>query len=114
GLEVWPDPDPWPLPGALSAPRASAAANVYSMDGARTRLRWTCRRLLAAARADGLCGASWVDAELVPHQVAAVRRVLASPTVGHLLADEVGLGKTIEALEIWSALLADLPTLRML
>jgi hypothetical protein len=73
-----------------------------------------CRRFAAEALADGLGGATWIDADLVPHQVAAVRQVLASPTVGHLLADEVGLGKTIEALLIWSALLAADPTLRTL
>ncbi|MBM6431185.1 hypothetical protein JQC70_39130, partial [Burkholderia contaminans] len=35
--------------------------------------------------------------ELAPHQVAAVRRVLSDPVQRYLLADEVGLGKTIEA-----------------
>ena len=33
----------------------------------------------------------------MPHQVAAVRRVLSDPIQRYLLADEVGLGKTIEA-----------------
>lgn len=35
--------------------------------------------------------------ELLPHQVSTVRRVLADPIERYLLADEVGLGKTIEA-----------------
>ncbi|WP_223534650.1 protein DpdE [Pseudomonas sp. GL-B-16] len=35
--------------------------------------------------------------ELEPHQIAVVRRVLQDPTPKYLLADEVGLGKTIEA-----------------
>lgn len=35
--------------------------------------------------------------ELLPHQVTTVRRVLADPIGRYLLADEVGLGKTIEA-----------------
>jgi ATP-dependent helicase HepA len=35
--------------------------------------------------------------ELVPHQVAVVHRVLHDPFQRYLLADEVGLGKTIEA-----------------
>ncbi len=30
--------------------------------------------------------------ELVPHQIAAVRRILADPVQRYLLADEVGLG----------------------
>jgi ATP-dependent helicase HepA len=35
--------------------------------------------------------------ELEPHQIAVVRRVLQDPIPKYLLADEVGLGKTIEA-----------------
>ncbi|MDC1351455.1 protein DpdE [Oceanospirillaceae bacterium] len=35
--------------------------------------------------------------ELVPHQLAVVRRVMQDSTKKYLLADEVGLGKTIEA-----------------
>lgn len=35
--------------------------------------------------------------ELEPHQIAVVRRVLRDPIPKYLLADEVGLGKTIEA-----------------
>jgi ATP-dependent helicase HepA len=35
--------------------------------------------------------------ELVPHQIDVVRRVLRDPVQRYLLADEVGLGKTIEA-----------------
>ncbi|EKS2409551.1 hypothetical protein QBH26_005931 [Pseudomonas aeruginosa] len=35
--------------------------------------------------------------ELEPHQIAVVRRVLKDPCPKYLLADEVGLGKTIEA-----------------
>ncbi len=55
---------------------------------------------------DGLAGATWIDVALLQHQMAAVRQVLGSPSVRHVLADEVGLGKTIEALMIWSALSA--------
>ncbi|UQA57435.1 SNF2-related protein [Polyangium aurulentum] len=55
---------------------------------------------------DGLAGATWIDVALLQHQLAAVREVLGSPSVRHVLADEVGLGKTIEALMIWSALSA--------
>lgn len=35
--------------------------------------------------------------ELEPHQISVVRRILNDPTQRYLLADEVGLGKTIEA-----------------
>jgi ATP-dependent helicase HepA len=35
--------------------------------------------------------------EIEPHQIAVVRRILQDPNPKYLLADEVGLGKTIEA-----------------
>jgi len=45
----------------------------------------------------GLTGLLSAGVELIPHQVAAVRRVLEDPIQRYLLADEVGMGKTIEA-----------------
>lgn len=45
----------------------------------------------------GLTALLSAGVEFVPHQVAAVRRVLTDPIQRYLLADEVGLGKTIEA-----------------
>ena len=47
--------------------------------------------------AEGLTSLLSSGIDLVPHQVAAVRRVLNDPIQRYLLADEVGLGKTIEA-----------------
>ena len=47
--------------------------------------------------------------ELFPHQVEVVRRVLQDPVVRYLLADEVGLGKTIEAGAILRQLRLDSP-----
>jgi len=44
-----------------------------------------------------------IRADLLPHQLAVVRRVLTDTSIRHLLADEVGLGKTIEALMIINA-----------
>ena len=38
-----------------------------------------------------------MDADLLQHQVAVVRRVLEDPVQRYRLADEVGLGQTIEA-----------------
>jgi ATP-dependent helicase HepA len=35
--------------------------------------------------------------EIEPHQIAVVRRILQDQNPKYLLADEVGLGKTIEA-----------------
>jgi ATP-dependent helicase HepA len=45
----------------------------------------------------GLTALATARIEYHPHQIAAVRRVLADPIHRYLLADEVGLGKTIEA-----------------
>jgi ATP-dependent helicase HepA len=53
--------------------------------------------------------------ELEPHQVGVVRRVLTDPSQRYLLADEVGLGKTIEAgVIIRQAVLDDLRGHRVL
>ncbi len=56
-------------------------------------------RYLAGQRAafGGLTGLASAGIELLEHQVATVRRILADPVQRYLLADEVGLGKTIEA-----------------
>lgn len=45
----------------------------------------------------GMTGLISANIELYPHQVEVVRRVLADPIQRYLLADERGLGKTIEA-----------------
>ena len=49
-------------------------------------------------------GALGVAADPLPHQLATVRRVLSDTDVRHLLSDEVGLGKTVQALMIINAL----------
>ena len=53
--------------------------------------------------------------ELEPHQIGVIRRVLTDPSQRYLLADEVGLGKTIEAgVVIRQAVLDDLNNHRVL
>ena len=52
----------------------------------------------------GLGGALGVAAEPYPHQLATVRRILGDTRIRHLIADEVGLGKTVEALMVLNAL----------
>jgi ATP-dependent helicase HepA len=86
---------PWNAPGdpaeVLGAGGAESQFLHSRRQGATTRLlelRSACQGLTALI-------SSGVD--LVPHQVAAVRRVLTDPIQRYLLADEVGLGKTIEA-----------------
>ena len=52
----------------------------------------------------GLGGALGVAANPLPHQLATVRRVLGDSHIRHLISDEVGLGKTVQALMIVNAL----------
>lgn len=63
-------------------------------------------KVLAARFLTGNKGGQLSNArtEILPHQIFAAHRVVASPTRRFLLADEVGLGKTIEAGMIWQAL----------
>jgi len=51
-----------------------------------------------------LGGALGVAADPLPHQIATVRRVLGDSHIRHLISDEVGLGKTVQALMIVNAL----------
>lgn len=52
----------------------------------------------------GFGGALGVAAAPYPHQLANVQRVLSDTQIRHLIADEVGLGKTVQALMILNAL----------
>ncbi|AFY32649.1 protein DpdE [Calothrix sp. PCC 7507] len=57
----------------------------------------------------GMTGLISANIKLYPHQVEVVRRVLEDPIQRYLLADEVGLGKTIEAGAILRQYLLDEP-----
>jgi len=59
------------------------------------------------AAAQGLAGLWSSGVEIHAHQVGAARRVLADPVKRYLLADEVGLGKTVEAGMVLRQLLLD-------
>jgi ERCC4-related helicase/HKD family nuclease len=63
-------------------------------------------KMLAARFLTGNKGGQLSNArtEILPHQIFAAFRVVSSPRRRFLLADEVGLGKTIEAGMIWQAL----------
>jgi len=63
-------------------------------------------KILAARFLTGNKGGQLSNArtEILPHQIFAAHRVVSSPRRRFLLADEVGLGKTIEAGMIWQAL----------
>ena len=55
-------------------------------------------------RDHSLLGALGVAADPLPHQMANVTRLLEAPELRHLLADGVGLGKTVQTLMILNAL----------
>jgi ATP-dependent helicase HepA len=61
-----------------------------------------------------LAPAVGVAASIYTHQLANVHRVLTDVRVRHLLADEVGLGKTVQALMVLNALRSQRPGLRVL
>ena len=64
----------------------------------------------ASATASGLASAS---VRLLPHQLHVVRRLREDPIQRYLLADEVGLGKTIEAGAVLRQLITDAPASRV-
>jgi ATP-dependent helicase HepA len=86
---------PWNAPDDPAEVLAGGGAESQFLHDARLHARQTLIELRGAAR--GMTALLSADVELVPHQVAAVRRILSDPVQRYLLADEVGLGKTIEA-----------------
>jgi ERCC4-related helicase/HKD family nuclease len=67
----------------------------------RFELKMQAARFLTGNRGGQLSNAR---TEILPHQIFAAHRVVSAPRRRFLLADEVGLGKTIEAGMIWQAL----------
>ncbi|MBW8837002.1 MAG: DEAD/DEAH box helicase family protein, partial [Burkholderia sp.] len=62
----------------------------------------------------GLGGATGVAAVPYPHQMANVQRILTDSRIRHLIADEVGLGKTVQTLMVLNALRLQNPRHRAL
>lgn len=77
------------------------------------RARWISEYVRQVRLAGGLTGPLSAPIDLYPHQIEVVRRVLRDPEVRYLLADEVGLGKTIEAGLILRQLRLDAPSSRI-
>jgi len=78
------------------------------LKGRPGRLR-DLRRELARAQLSGrlsdvFYSMDTTNTEFMPHQFMPVLKLLDSPSQGLLIADEVGLGKTIEAGLIWTEL----------
>ena len=76
-------------------------------------LRMPVLRSLLDQRASshGMAGLLSTSVELHAHQVTAAKRILEDHVQRYLIADEVGLGKTIETLLVLRQLMLDLPTL---
>ena len=79
--------------------RAIARANGSEPGGLSSKM--LAARLLTGNKGGQLSNAR---TEILPHQIFTAHRVVSSPRRRFLLADEVGLGKTIEAGMIWQAL----------
>lgn len=60
-----------------------------------------------------LQGGTGIAAQFYPHQIQNVQRILSACRIRHLIADEVGMGKTIQALMIANALRLQRGTLRV-
>ncbi|HET8733899.1 MAG TPA: SNF2-related protein, partial [Anaeromyxobacteraceae bacterium] len=93
-LVAVPDDTPLDQPaGGLLDRLSSGDAGPASAFALRTRVS----RLEALRRADGLGALLSSRVHVLPHQVGAAGRILADRSPRFVLADEVGLGKTIEA-----------------
>lgn len=86
---------PWNAPEDPAEMLAAGASESQYLHDRRQAALTPLRALTSAAQ--GLTALLSAGIDFVPHQVAAVRRVLSDPIQRYLLADEVGLGKTIEA-----------------
>jgi ATP-dependent helicase HepA len=73
------------------------------------RLAFVQSAIAQRAVSRGMTGLISANIELYPHQVEVVRRVLEDPIQRYLLADEAGLGKTVEAGTILRQYLLDEP-----
>ena len=89
-------------------PGEALAAGYAETQYFADRRRKAIQRLVSLrSSSQGLTGLLSAAIELVPHQVATVKRILQDSSLRYLLADEVGLGKTIEAGAVLRQLLID-------
>lgn len=102
GRRVPPD-DLWPLPAAESPLVRLAKGKSDGVEDFVNRLDGL--RLQRLRQADGLGSFLGGRIRLFPHQLYAAERACATDPVRWLLADEVGLGKTVEACLILNRLL---------
>ncbi len=77
------------------------------------RSKWVVEYVRQVRLAGGLTGPLSAPVDLFPHQAEVVGRVLRDPEIRYLLADEVGLGKTVETGLILRQLQLDAPHARI-
>lgn len=95
-----------PLEDVLGMLKTFASETSFFHERRSNFLRTLSQQEAACQGLGGLLSAS---VELYQHQLGAARRVLQDPVRRYLLADEVGLGKTIEAGLIARQLLSEAP-----
>lgn len=103
---------PWCAPDDPADVLAAGGAESQFLHDRRYLAVNRLLKLKSASR--GLSAILSAGVDLVPHQISAVQRVLSDPVQRYLLADEVGLGKTIEAGLIVRQLLIDNPETEIL
>jgi ATP-dependent helicase HepA len=86
----------WSRPLVDPAPYLARQNNETPLF-ADARTGFVAAMVVQRAAAKGMSALISSKIELEPHQIEVVRRVLQDPVQRYLLADEVGLGKTIEA-----------------
>ena len=97
--------------GKAGSPAPAEAWGPRTVMARESLLTWRDQAWQRSGGVVGLAGARVIP---LPHQILAARRMLADREVRFLLADEVGLGKTIEAGLVMQSLLAMEPRLRVL
>ena len=98
----------------MDDPAAVLAAGGIESQFLHDRRRAVVECLTAARSAGfGLSALLSASVELAHHQVDVVRRILSDPIQRYMLADEVGLGKTIEACAVIKQALVDNPKERV-
>ena len=97
-----PEADVWPLVLGDTPVERLAALRLDSVEALRNRIAGL--QLMQLREAGGLGSFLGGRIELFPHQLHAAQRAVESDPVRWLLADEVGLGKTVEACLVLSAL----------
>lgn len=100
-----------PIEDPTAVLAAGGIETQYLYDRRRAALECLTEARVAS---HGLASLLSASVELLPHQVEVVRMVLGDPVQRYLLADEVGLGKTIEACAIIKQAILDNPEERVI